>query len=257
MSPRPSGSRLSSTDHGTSGPSSALAASTSRRCAASISSSMPSAIFSDRVWSVIARYPYPRSAAASAISRMDAAPSLQRVCIWRSPRAPRRPGTATRAARTSASVRKPSLEGSGPWAGGGSAIQAASVPASTGPMPASSVRDRPDAATALACSGHSSARLAARRSAWAMWPVASTDAAWSRSARRLLSGGPAGPAGGCSPASGFTAGSPRLTGMSRGYGRARQTDLDGPGAHGPPGGERRQTRWTTQSSQPGHLRARP
>ena len=65
--------------------SSSLSSSISFHCFLNRSSESPFAIPTENEWSVTAMYSYPLSFAARAIFSSSSAPSLQVVCIWRSP----------------------------------------------------------------------------------------------------------------------------------------------------------------------------
>ena len=76
-------------------------------CFSNARSSIPPAIFRPLEWSVMAMYSYDRSLAALAISTIVADPSLQRVCICKSPRSLfDHAGLAARSRRAAASETK-------------------------------------------------------------------------------------------------------------------------------------------------------
>ncbi len=132
---------------------------------------------------MIAMYSYERSLAASTISPIVPDPSLQRVCICKSPRNFfDHPGLIASCRLASASEMKfRRMSGIVLLNWGGLSIQRKSCFAMNGPMPRNSVNGRFCSTRLAAFSGHRNALRAARRKARERIPV-SRSACWARSA---------------------------------------------------------------------------
>ena len=131
----------------------------------------------------MAMYLYPRSAAALAMSSIDPEPSLQRVCICRSPLIPVvQSGLLARIARASSTVRKFARISGGFGRVGGSSIQLLMMRLSVGPTAGSSDNERPSATISAASSGHMNAFRDARLRAFCSGMRASSAARASNSA---------------------------------------------------------------------------
>ena len=112
-------------------------------------------------------YSYSRDAAERAISSMLPEPSLQRVCICKSPfKLADQPGFLASSARTSVKVRKPSRVPGGFGTVGGCSIHSRITRFRCGPTVGNSVNDRPSLTIAAASSSHKNALRDALRNAF-------------------------------------------------------------------------------------------
>src|SRR5207244_6690945 len=139
-------------------------------------------------WSVIATYSYDRSFAASAISAIVPDPSLQRVCICKSPhRFFAHAGFLPSSCFASASEMKSwRIAGVFLLNGGGLSSHRRICFSMNGPIPRSSVNERFCVARSVAFFGHKNALRAARRKARDRIPVSASACLASNSAMSVF-----------------------------------------------------------------------
>ena len=136
----------------------------------------------------MATYSYPRSFAASAISAIVPDPSLQRVCICKSPRRffAHASFLASNCFASASEMKSWRIAGIFLSHGGDSSSQRRICFSMNGPIPRSSVSERFCAARSVAFSGHKNALRAARRKARERIPVSPSACLASNSAMSVF-----------------------------------------------------------------------